>query len=80
MHLDECFGLMKLTKEAQKDPRTPIGAAYSLQQFLGKEGFAITGEDLPDGRSAIYAQSDTREIPTEHCGFTVINTGINNER
>lgn len=74
MDLNEIFELMRLIRKSQKDPSTPVGACYSLQQYIGKDGVATLGECLPDGRYVIYAASKTKEIPTEHCGFPVIRT------
>ena len=74
MNLLETFQLMRDIRTAEKDTSTPIGAAKSLRNFLGRDGIATIGECLPDGRFAIYAQSETKEIPAEWCGFPVVNT------
>jgi len=74
MELNEIFELMTSIKKAQKDPSSPVGACYSLQQYLGRDGIATIGECLSDGRYVIYAASKTKEIPSEHCGFPVVCT------
>ena len=74
MDLNEAFELMGLIRKAQKDPFTPVGACYSLQQYLGRDGVATLGEYLPDGKCVIYAASKTKELPKEYCGFPVTRT------
>lgn len=77
MNINEAVDLIFDIRKAQKDPKTPIGAAESLQNYLGDDGIALIGPCLPDGRFALYAKSKTKEIPSEWCGFPVVNTGKN---
>lgn len=73
MDIIECFNLMVDIKKAQKDKTTPVGACYSMQyEYLKKDGIVSIGS--LDRRSVLYATSETKEIPKEWCGFTVINT------
>jgi len=75
MTIDESMSLMRDIRAAQKNPKTPVGAAYSLQEYLGRHGgIATIGPCLPDGRYALYATSTDKKLPKEWCGFPVINT------
>ena len=73
MYLKDAFKLMFMIRKAQKDTSTPVGACYSLQEYLGRDGIVTVGKCLSDGRHALYATSKTKEIPSEYCGFPVIN-------
>lgn len=75
MNIQESLNFISDIKKAQKDPITPVGAAYSMQRdYFKKEGIVTIGSLLSDGRFALYAQSKTKIIPKEWWGFAVINT------
>jgi len=75
MNVPETIGLMQKTLIAQKTVGTPVEAAWSLNDYLGNDGIAVIGPCLQDGRFAVYAHSNGKEIPSEWHGFPVVNTG-----
>lgn len=76
MNILECLDLIANIKGSQKDNKTAIGACYSMQnEYLGKKGIVNIG--AVNGKPALYARSKTLKIPSEWCGFQVINTGAN---
>jgi len=74
MNIKEALDLTADIRKAQKNTKTPVGACYSMQnEYLKDEGYVTIGPCLPDGRFALYAQSETKEIPEEWCGFPVVD-------
>ena len=77
MKINEAFSLMGDIRKAEANPKTPVGAAKSLQKHLGKTGRALIGPCLPDGRFALYAQSPNG-VPEEWNGYPVVDTAKRN--
>ena len=72
MNLNETFDLMRAIRKAQHNPKTCVGACYSLQEHLGRKGLAAIG--ALDGKPAIYATAP-QGVPSQWNGFPVVDTG-----
>lgn len=50
---------------------------FNAKRISKKRWNCNIGPLTKDGRYALYARSDTKDIPKEWCGFPVINTKNN---